>query len=135
MKHPNPMTADKKDIIWGLWRRGFPMSEIASEISKPPATVFSYLEYHDGIQPRRRHRSLYALSLSEREDISRGLSSGNSIRSIANYLGRSPSTISREIRKNGGIAKYRTVDADKAAWRRAKRPKVSPPGFVGGKIS
>lgn len=118
------MTTDKKAIIWDLWRSGSPMSEIASEINKPPATVFSYLEYHGGIKPRPRHRSLYALSLSEREDISRGLSSGQSIRSIAAFLGRSPSTISREIKKNGGISKYRAVDADKSAWRRAKRPKT-----------
>ncbi len=86
MTHPNPMTDIKKVTLWNLWRSGTPMSEIASNINKPPATVFSYLEYHGGIQPRQRYRSLYVLSLSEREDISRGLSAGRSIRSIAHFL-------------------------------------------------
>jgi len=123
MKHSNPMTDIKKATIWDLWRSGSPMSVIASIINKPPATIFSYLQYHGGIEPRRRYRSIYTLSLSEREDISRGLAIGKSIRSIAGFLGRSPSTISREIQRNGGISRYRAVDADKAAWKRAKRPK------------
>jgi len=123
MNHPNPMTDIKKATIWSLWRSGSPMSEIAQEINKPPATVFSYLEYHGGMQPRQRYRSIYVLSLSEREEISRSLASGSSIRSIADYLGRSPSTISREIQKNGGITRYRAINADKAAWKQAKSPK------------
>ena len=124
MKHLNPMTDIKKTTIWNLWCSGSPMSVIASEINKPPATVFSYLQYHGGIEPRRRYRSIFTLSLSERENISRGLATGRSIRSIAIFLKRSPSTISREIQKNGGTLKYRAVDADKAAWKRAKRPKL-----------
>lgn len=100
------------------------MSEIAQAIEKPPATVFSYLRYHGGIQPRVRNRCSSSLSLEEREDISRGLAGCRSIRSIAIDLGRSPSTISREINRNGGVAKYRAIEADKAAWRHATRPKA-----------
>lgn len=70
--------------------------------AKPPATVFSYLQYHGGIQPRQRRRCLKSLSLEERKEISRGLAIGHSLRSIAGFLCRSPSTISREVNKNGG---------------------------------
>lgn len=123
MSHPNPMTDMKKDTIWYMWKRGYPMSKIAKEINKPPATVFSYLEYHGGIKPRKRIRSPRALALNEREEISRGLAEGISMREISRALGRSPSTISREISRNKGADKYRAIEADKAAWRRAKRPK------------
>ena len=123
MSHPNPMTDTKKDTIWCMWKTRNPMSRIAKEISKPPATIFSYLEYHGGIEPRKRIRSARVLTISEREEISRGLAEANSIREISRVLGRSPSTICREIIRNRGLAKYRAVDADKAASRRAKRPK------------
>ena len=75
------------------------MANIARIIDKPPATVFSYLQYHGGIRPRHRFRRAEALSLEEREEISRGISHGYSIRFIANALCRSPSTISHEINK------------------------------------
>ncbi len=123
MEHPDPMTAARKATIWESWRNGTSMAEIGQEIEKPPATVFSYLWYHGGIEPRRRYRSSITLSLTEREAISRGLASGQSLRSIATQLARSPSTISREVNRNGGARRYRAVDADKAAWKRAKRPK------------
>ena len=82
-----------------------------------------YLRYHGGIQPRHRIRSTRSLSLGEREEISRGVVTGQSVRSIASFLGRSASTVCREIKKNGGRIRYRAADADKAAWQRSKRPK------------
>jgi len=99
------------------------MIKIATTINKPPATVFSYLRYHGGIRPRERVRSPMSLSLAEREEISRGLSAGFSLRNIAVRLARSPSTISREINRNGGLSRYRAVVADHAAYKRARRPK------------
>lgn len=90
------MTNERKARIWQLWRQGRPMSEIAREIEKPPATVYSYLLYHGGMQPRTRVRRANSLSVDERETISRGLASGCSIRSIATELERSPSTVCRE---------------------------------------
>jgi hypothetical protein len=76
MKHPDPMAAARKATIWESWRNGTAMAEIGQEIEKPPASVFSYLWYHGGIEPRRRYRSSITLSLTERETISRGLASG-----------------------------------------------------------
>lgn len=123
MKSTNAMTEQKKAVVWEQWKKGSPMSLIAKSIRKPPATVFSYLRYHGGIQPRLRVRSGNQLSLHEREEISRGLAAGLSIRAIALVLERSPSTICREINRNGGSAKYRATISDQSAWRRGKRPK------------
>lgn len=123
MTKPLPMDEQKKTVIWREWERGTPMADIARVIDKPPATVFSYLQYHGGIRPRHRFRRTGALSLEEREEISRGISHGLSIRSIAVILRRSPSTISREVNKNGGRRGYRAIIADKSAWRRGQRPK------------
>lgn len=123
MQRSDFMDERKKTIIWDEWRDGSSKAKISQKIKKPPATVFSYLRYDGGIRPRQRTRSSLSLSLEEREEISRGLAVGRSLRSIAVLLGRSSSTISREVSKNGGRAKYRTADADKAAWKRARRPK------------
>jgi len=107
------MTAERKSRIWELWRKGTPMSSIARDIAKPPATVFSYLLYHGGISPRPRTRRAECLSAQERESISRGLASGASYRAIGRELGRSASTISREVGRKGGPEKYRAYDAEK----------------------
>jgi len=123
MQSTDYMSDQKKAVIWDKWGSGSAMIQIARTINKPPATVFSYLRYHGGIQPHQRIRRLSSLSIEEREEISRGLAANRSIRSIANLLERSPSTISREINRNGGVYKYRAAEADKAAWKRAKRPK------------
>jgi IS30 family transposase len=123
MTKPHPMDEQKKSVIWREWERGTPMANIARVIDKPPATVFSYLQYHGGIRPRHRFRCAQALSLEEREEISRGISHGHSLRFIANVLGRSPSTVSREVHKNGGRKRYRALIADTSAWRRGRRPK------------
>jgi IS30 family transposase len=123
MQRTCAMTDQKKAVIWEQWRKGIPMNLIAKSIRKPPATVFSYLRYHGGMQPPPRTRSSRQLSLNEREEISRGLATGLSMRSIALMLERSPSTICREIQRNGGRSKYRATIADQSAWRRGKRPK------------
>ncbi|WP_370641309.1 transposase [Achromobacter sp. MY14] len=99
------------------------MSSISRDISKPPATVFSYLLYHGGISPRTRTRRAKCLSAEERESISRGLASGASYRAIGRQLGRSASTISREVGRNGGPGKYRAYDAEKQFLKRGLRPK------------
>ena len=123
MAKPLPMNEEKKSLIWEEWERGTPMATIARVIEKPPATVFSYLQYHGGIRPRRRQRRREALGLAEREEISRGIAHGHSVRFIADVLARSPSTICREINKNGGRERYRADVADKSAWQRGRRPK------------
>lgn len=108
-----PMTPRRKARIWELWRQGWPMSFIAADIEKPPATVFSYLLYHGGIEPRMRARRPDALSFDEREFISRSLARGDSMRSIARDLNRAPSSISREISRDGGVKRYRAALAEK----------------------
>jgi IS30 family transposase len=123
MHSSDRMDDRRKAVIWREWKKGSPMSLIARVLEKPPATVFSYLLYHGGIQPRVRCRRSIALAIEEREEISRGLANNHSIRSIALHLGRSASTISREISRNGGVSKYRAMEADKSAWKRATRPK------------
>lgn len=123
-----PMTDQRKERIWLLWQQGRPMSEIARDISKPPATVYSYLLYHGGIKPKIRVRRSSALSLEEREAISRGLASGGGIRTIARYLGRSPSTISREVSRNGGIDKYRAHTAEEEFLKKVQSTKATIAG-------
>ena len=83
-----PMTPIRKARIWELWRQGYPMSFIADDIAKPPATVYSYLLYHGGMEPRSRVRRSTSLTIEERETISRGLANHQSLRSIALELGR-----------------------------------------------
>ena len=78
MTKPMPMDEQKKSVIWREWERGTPMANIARVIDKPPATVFSYLQYHGGIRPRHRFRRTDALSLEEREEISHGENPANS---------------------------------------------------------
>lgn len=117
------MTHERKARIWEFWRRGVAMSEISRDIAKPAATIYSYLLYHGGIEPRHPVRRNNSLSLDEREAISRGLSAGVSMRAVAKELGRSPSTISREIARNGGAKSYRAHRAEGAFIRHSKRPK------------
>src|SRR5699024_6059445 len=116
-----PMTDGRKARIWVLWKQGNPMITIARDIGKPPATVYSYLLYHGGIKPRPRIRRPGCLSQAERETISRGLARGQSCRYIAAALGRAPSTIPREVARNGGREHNRACQAEKACLERSKR--------------
>ena len=121
------MNEVKKKAIWDQWQQGQPMSVIARSVRKPPATVFSYLRYYGGIRPRPRTQRSSALRLEEREEreeISRGVAAGLSLRVIAEQLSRSPSTISRELGRNGGVDRYRATEAQLNAKKRATRRKV-----------
>ena len=90
-------------------------------LGKLSSSVYCQLAHTGGIRPRPRRRSRLALSLSEREEISRGIAAEQSLRSIAECLGlgRSPSTVSREIQRNGGYDDYRASVADEQVWNRA----------------
>jgi IS30 family transposase len=116
-------TATESAEIWDRWRRGEGLKSIGRVFGKHSSSIFSHLSPSGGIQPPPRRRSRRALSLVEREEISRGLVHGRSFRQIACGLGRVTSTVSREVAGNGGPACYRAVDADRRAWRRALRPK------------
>ena len=113
---------DLKDV-WDRWQRGETLNAIGRVFDRPSSTIFGLLAPTGGIRPSPRKRSRLALTLSEREEISRGLAKGYTVRAIADDLERSPSTISREISRNGGYDEYRASIADTAAWERAKRPK------------
>ena len=118
------MTAGQKAVVWQRWRDGESLSDIGRAIGKHPGSVFGVLKLNGGIVPTSRHRSSLALTLSEREEISRGMAAGLSIRQIAGNLGRSPSTVSREIARHGGMKHYRAAKADTEAWGWARRPKL-----------
>jgi IS30 family transposase len=117
-------SAAQRAEIWDRWQRGESMSSIGRRFDRQSSSVFSVISPTGGIRPADRTRGRLALSLSEREEISRGLSVRHSLRAIARQLGRAPSTISREVRRNGGSAAYRAAASDQAAWDRALRPKV-----------
>ena len=108
--------------LWESWSRGESPKTIA-RVTGRGASVYTVLLRSGGIRPRVRCRSPQALTLVEREEISRDLAAGRSMRSIAQRLTRAPSTVSREIRRNGGSTQYRASEADKQAWKRARRPK------------
>ncbi len=111
------------DAIWEQLQAGHAAKPVARAMGLSTGTVRTYLLRCGGIRPSPRHRRQGRLSLAEREEISRGLAAGWSLRLIAAELGRAPSTISREVAANGGWRRYRAVHADRAAWARATRPK------------
>ena len=117
-------SAEQRAEIWGRWQRGESMRSIGRVFDRQSSSVFSVISPTGGIRPPDRRRGRSALSLSEREEISRGLSIKQSIRALARQLRRAPSTISREIRRNGGPSVYRATTSDQAAWDRALRPKM-----------
>jgi IS30 family transposase len=117
-------SSEQRNLMWDRWQKGDSMRIIAGLFDRGHSSVQRILSETGGIRPRQRRRSRLALTLSEREEISRGVVSGQSIRSIALLLGRAPSTVSREIRRNGGRRDYRASKAEQAAWGRAHRPKI-----------
>jgi IS30 family transposase len=116
-------TDSQKALMWDRWRKGDSLQQIAQLFDRNHSSVSNILSITGGIRPPPRKRAANALSLAEREEISRAMVAGQSIRAIARDLGRSPSTISRELSRNGGSDHYRACDADQAAWDRAHRPK------------
>jgi IS30 family transposase len=113
----------QKALMWDRWKEGESLHSIARLFDRGHASVARILGETGGIRPPQRMRSSLALTISEREEISRGVVAGHSIRSIAASLGRAASTVSREINRNGGRRRYRASKADQAAWDRAHRPK------------
>jgi IS30 family transposase len=116
-------TQSIKTEIWDRYQRGESLWSIARSINRSSSSIYRLLSPTGGIRPPERRRSRLALTLAEREEISRGIVANHSIRVIASQLGRSPSTISREINRNGGYAGYRATQADQNAWDKAQRPK------------
>ncbi len=118
------LSASQKADLWQRWKDGQSLSEIAYALGKNAGSIHGVLSANGGIVPVIRRRSRLSLTLAEREEISRGISSGESIRQIAARLARAPSSISREIARHGGPRKYRATVADSAAWERSLRPKL-----------
>jgi IS30 family transposase len=116
-------TEKQKADIWDRWQRGESMSSIGRRFDRNSSSIYPLLARTGGIRPPERRRSRFALRLAEREEISRGLRVQLSLRAIALQLKRAPSTISREVRRNGGRTGYRAAWSDQAAWERARRPK------------
>lgn len=117
------LSAEQKAEAWARWRGGESLSDIGRALGKHAGSVHGVVAARGGIAPAERRRSHLALTLAEREEISRGLAAGASIRRIAAGLNRAPSTISREINRHGTRRTYRASLADCQAWDRAHRPK------------
>src|SRR6266850_8442782 len=116
-------TAAEKTELWDRWKRGESLKAIGRAFGKQSSSIYFLVAPHGGIRPAERRRSRLALTLAEREVISRGVTAHRSARSIAKLLGRSPSTVSREMSRNGGYDRYRATLADENAWARSRRPK------------
>ena len=117
------LSATQRADIWCRWKAGQSLHEIGRAFGQGHASIHLLLSHHGGIVPVARRRSLLALTLPEREDISRGIASGSSIRKIAQLLDRAASTVSREVARHGGRPDYRANEADAQAWKSALRPK------------
>ena len=125
---PRGFTGAERSELWDRYQRGESLNTIGRAFGKPSSSIYTQLARYGGIRPAPRRRSRLALTLAEREEISRGVVTGRSIRAMAQSLDRSPSTISREIGRNGGYDRYRASLAEDRAWAHARRPKPPPPG-------
>ena len=126
MKYPTRIyyTEADKSLMWDRWRKGASLNAIGRHFGRGHSSIQNVLSQTGGIRPPKRRRSRLALTMAEREEISRGVVADQSLRRIAAILGRAPSTVSRDIHRNGGRRRYRANQADQAAWDRAKRPKT-----------
>jgi IS30 family transposase len=120
---PRGLSAEQKAELWKRWKAGQSLNEIGRGLGKDHVVIHFVLARHGGIAPPPRRRSRWALTLAERENISRGIASGRSIRDIAKSLQRAVSTVSREVARHGGRPQYRANEADQQAWESALRPK------------
>ena len=118
------LSTEQRIDMWRRWKAGESLHEIGRAFGKGHGSIRFLLTQRGGIVPAARRRSLRTLTLAEREDISRGIASGSSIREIANGLQRAVSTVSREVSRHGGRPLYRASEADRQAWESALRPKV-----------
>src|SRR6267142_456209 len=121
-KYVELYVAQRTDV-WRRWKAGDSLHTIGRAVDRPHTSIHCLLAHHGGIVPAVRRRSVLALTVVEREDISRGLASGSSIRNIAKRLERAASTVSREVARHGGRPEYRANEADRRAWDSALRPK------------
>jgi len=134
MKHQKRryFTREELRLMWDRWQEGDSWHEIARLLGRSHGTIAGVLSRTGGVRPSPRERSRRALGLSEREEISRGLAAGQSFQSIAALLGRAPSTVSREVKRNDGRRQYRAAKADQAAWDRARSKNESLDPLVPG---
>jgi len=116
-------TVEQRSLMWDRYQKGESLADISRLFGRFHSSIERVIAKTGGIRPPERKRPSNCLLPSEREEISRGLVAKENMRSIAVCLSRSPSTISREINRNGGCHDYGASKADKAAWERAKRPK------------
>ena len=117
-------TQSDKALMWDRWQKGESLNSIARHFGRSHSSIQGVLAPTGGIRPPQSRRSRRALTLAEREEISRGVATGQSLRCIAASLGRAPSTVSREVNRNGGRQPYRANKAEQAAWDRAHRAKT-----------
>ena len=117
-------SAVERRELWDRWKRGESVSEISRALDRAPGTIHCTIRERGGVVPRERRRSRLALTSCEREEISRGVAAGESARRVAARLGRSPSTITRELARHGGRRRYRAAKADERAWGSGRRPQV-----------
>lgn len=118
------LSAELKAELWERWKNGEAVSEISQALGMKYERIWHVVRSNGGFVPRGRRRTSRVLSLAEREEISRGLAAGDSMRQIAIRIGRAASTVSREVARHGGRRQYRAARADRRAWRQAKRPKA-----------
>ena len=122
------VSAAQRTDIWRRWKAGQSLHEIGRAYGHTPSSIHLLLSHHGGIVPAVRRRSPQALTLTEREDISRGIASGSSIREIATRLSRATSTVSREVARHGGRSEYRASEADGKAWGVGSATQAVPSG-------
>ena len=117
------MSWGQRNELWRRWRAGESLVDIGAALQRAPDRIYRIVEAEGGLAPPPRRRSALALTITEREEISRGIARGDGVRGMARRLRRAPSTVSREIRRHGGRARYRAHPADRRAWARTRRPK------------
>jgi IS30 family transposase len=118
------VTSIQREELWRRYKAGESVLKIASTLGQRTSNLYRTLQATGGIEPARRTRSLRVLSFCEREEISRGIAAGNTLRGIARGLRRAVSTVSQEVARHGGREGYRAAQADRAAWESARRPKT-----------
>jgi IS30 family transposase len=117
------LSPEQKRELWSRWKAGESLSEIGRALGKQPGSIHGVVASNGGYVPAVRRRSARVLTITEREEISRGLAEGASLRRIAGRLHRAPSSISREVARHGGRHRYRAARAQERTWDRARRPK------------